>query len=153
MANKELTIKLCELIAPVVATLGYELWGCELQGLGKHTLLRVYLDAAQGITVADCEKVSKQISAILDVEDLIMGPYDLEVSSPGLDRALFKREHYQRFIGSKVHIKLHMPLHGQRNYGGIISAVSDNEVTITADNKEIVLAIADIEKANIVPEF
>ena len=97
--------QLDELIRPAVVALGYELWACEYIPQGKYSLLRIYIDSEQGITLDDCEKVSGQISAILDVEDPIHGQYTLEVSSPGLDRPLYTAEHYQRYIGQMIKLK------------------------------------------------
>lgn len=148
-----LTSKVVGLITPLVEALGYELWGCELKGLGKHTLLRVYIDSEHGVTLDDCAKVSTQISGILDVEELITEKYDLEVSSPGMDRQLFKVEHYARFIGNKVRIKLFAPHHGRRNYVGEIKAVTASEVSIVIDEVVVIFPIANIEKANLVLEF
>ena len=151
--DKSLTAKLYELITPFVDALGYELWGCEIKGLGRHTLLRIYIDSATGVTLDDCAKISNQISGILDVEDLIMGKYDLEVSSPGIDRPLFRAEHYKKFIGDQVHIKLYALHKGRRNFVGEIKTVTENEVSILVDDEIYVLPIINIEKANIIAKF
>jgi ribosome maturation factor RimP len=151
--EKSLTAKVCELITPVVEALGYQLWGCELKGLGKHTLLRIYIDSETGVSLDDCAKVSNQISGVLDVEDLIMGRYDLEVSSPGIDRPLFKAEHYRRFIGYTVRIKLYAAQNGQRNFMGEIKDVTEDEVTIIVDDRMMVFPIRNIEKAKVVPKI
>jgi ribosome maturation factor RimP len=151
--ERRLTSKVCELIAPVVEALGYELWGCEIAGLGRHTILRVYIDSEHGITLDDCSRVSNQISGILDVEDVIVGTYDLEVSSPGLERLLFKEEHYRRFIGTNVQIKLLVPKNGRRNYTGKIKGVAENEVELLVDNAVVKLPIDNIARAKILPEF
>jgi len=151
--EKSLTAKVCELITPVVDALGYQLWGCELTGLGKHTLLRIYIDSDTGVNLDDCAKVSNQISGILDVEGIVMGKYDLEVSSPGMDRPLFKAEHYRRFIGETVRIKLYAAQNGQRNFVGEIKVVTEDEVTILVDDKMIEFPIRNIEKAKVVPKF
>jgi ribosome maturation factor RimP len=151
--RKELIVKINELISPILEILGYELWGCELKGLGGQTILRIYIDSEQGVTLEDCGKVSNQLSGVLDVEDLIDGRYDLEVSSPGLDRILFKEEHYEKFIGSIVQIKLRVAINGRRNYKGVIKSVADGIVNVLVDDKSFALPIADVEQAKIVQKF
>ena len=153
MGNRILTTKICELIAPIIAAFGYELWGCELQGFGKHTILRVYIDSETGVTLDDCGRVSSQISGILDVENLIQGKYDLEVSSPGIDRPLFKKDHFRKFIGSQVRIKLREPMNKKRNYRGEIKAVELDKVYILVDDEEVVIPIENINRAKIAPKF
>ncbi|MCK4609006.1 MAG: ribosome maturation factor RimP [Gammaproteobacteria bacterium] len=149
--DKRLTSKICELVTPVAAELGCELWGCELVGLDKHKILRIYIDSEAGVTLDDCARVSHQVSGVLDVEDLITGNYDLEVSSPGIDRLLFKEEHYQKFIGSYVRIKLLASQDDERrNYKGQITAVANNEVILLVDDATVVLPITNIEKAKLV---
>lgn len=147
------SVALQALIAPAISALGYELLGCMYFLQGHEALLRVYIDSEQGITVDDCQQASRQISAVLDVEDPITGEYTLEVSSPGLDRPLFTREHYQRFIGRSVRIHLRAPHNGRRNFKGIMTAVVDDTVVVCVDEKEFTLSILDVEKANLVPEF
>ena len=107
-----------ELIDTTIQALGVELWGVELLQQGKYSLLRIYIEREEGVTIEDCEKVSRQISALLDVEDPIAGEYTLEVSSPGMDRPLFTIEQYSQFIGSEVELKLRRPLDGRRKFKG-----------------------------------
>ena len=83
-------------LASIVEALGYEFVGSEIVGQGKHAVLRIYIDSENGITIDDCSKVSYQVSAMLDVEDPIRGEYDLEVSSPGIDRPLFELSHFKK---------------------------------------------------------
>jgi len=142
------------LLEPTVSAMGYELLGVEYIAQGKHSRLRVYIDAPAGIGLEDCETVSHQVSGVLDVDDPIRGQYSLEVSSPGLDRPLFQPDHFARFVGQKVKLRLHQPRNGQRNFHGRIGAVEGNEVYISMDDgTQLVLSIEDIEKANLVPEF
>ncbi len=115
--------------------------------------MRVFIDSPQGVTVEDCTAVSRQISAILDVENPIHGQYDLEVSSPGLDRPLVTPAHYQRFLGKRARIKLRQPLDGRRNFAGELLAIEDDTVTIMVDGETFALVLSNIEKANLVPEF
>ncbi|WP_455209032.1 ribosome maturation factor RimP [Kaarinaea lacus] len=141
------------LIEPAVAALGYELVGMEQLSQGRHSLLRIYIDSGDGITLDDCERVSHQVSGILDVEDVIHGHYSLEVSSPGLDRPLFSMDHFQRFIGKQAKIRLTTPLDGRRKFNGVIRAAGDNLVVLEVDTQEIELPFSAIEKANLVPEI
>ncbi len=144
--------QLNEMFGPVVAGMGYEFVGLEYLSGASPAILRFYIDHEQGITVDDCAAVSRQISAVLDVEDPITGEYTLEVSSPGLDRPLFIAEHYQQFMGEKVKCKLRMPLDGRRNFTGKLLEADDEKITLSIDNDEFELFIDDIEKANLVPQ-
>jgi len=140
------------LFAPVVEGLGYEFVGLEYFSGSSPAVLRFYIDHEKGITVDDCAAVSRQISAVLDVEDPIAGEYTLEVSSPGMDRPLFIAAHYQQFIGDKIKCKLRMPQDGRRNFTGELLEASDEKIVLSVDNDEFELFIEDIEKANIVPQ-
>lgn len=152
MASKRELLE--ELLAPVVESLGCELWGIEYQTHGRNALLRIYIDAEDGVTVEDCEKVSRQASAVLDVEDPITGNYTLEVSSPGLDRPLYTLEQYQRYVGAQVEMRLRMPLEGQRKWRGLLAGVEGDEVVLRIDSEnEYLLPIDSIERANVIPQF
>ena len=141
---------LTALFEPVVESMGYELVGVEFHGSEHHGVLRVYIDSANGITVDDCAAVSHQISALLDVEDPIAQAYDLEVSSPGINRPLFKRSDYERFSGEKAKIKLAVALDGRRNFSGVLQGVDDeNCVVIDVDNEVFKLPLQNIAKANL----
>lgn len=134
--------------------MGYELVGVEYQLNGNHGTLRVYIDREQGVNLDDCAEISHQVSAILDVEDPIQQAYDLEISSPGLDRPLFKLADYQRFAGQMVKIKLLSGLDGRRNFKGMILAVNESsEVLVEVDGTEFRLPFADIAKANLVADL
>nr|MBO2510156.1 ribosome maturation factor RimP [Gammaproteobacteria bacterium] len=141
------------LLAPVVEALGYECWGIEFLSQGRHSLLRVYIDKPDGILVDDCEVVSRQISGVLDVEDPISSEYTLEVSSPGMDRPLFKLEQFARHAGEQVKIRLRIPFEGRRNFQGLLRGVEEQDVVVLVDDHEYLLPIDSIDKANIVPRF
>ena len=141
------------LLAPVIEALGYQCWGLEFLSQGRHSLLRIYIDHADGILVEDCEKVSRQISGVLDVEDPISNEYTLEVSSPGMDRPLFTLEQFAKHAGELVKIKLRSPYEGRRNFQGPLRGVEDQDVVVLVDEHEYLLPIDLIEKANIVPRF
>ena len=143
-----------ELIAPVVASLGCELWGLEYMAQGKHrSLLRIYIDKESGIGVEDCEKVSRQTSSVLDVEDPISGEYVLEVSSPGMDRPLFKLEQYAQSAGETVSVRLRIAFDGRRNFKGLLKGIEGDEVVVEVDAEEYLLPFELIDKANIIPRF
>ena len=147
--------KIKALIDPVIIDMGYELVGIEYIASGKHSILRVYIDSDNGIGLDDCETVSRQISAIFDVEDPITDQYNLEVSSPGVERPLFHIGHYQRFLGHDVKLRLVRPIDGQRKFNGAIGSVSetDNSVELVTELGPVTLDIELIEKANLVAHF
>ncbi|MEC9223475.1 MAG: ribosome maturation factor RimP [Pseudomonadota bacterium] len=139
-----------ELIEPTVLAMELQLWGIDLSQRGKYSILRIYIEREEGVTITDCEKVSRQVSAILDMEDPIAGEYTLEVSSPGLDRPLFTSEQFGRFIGSAVKVRLHHPVDGRRKLNGSIENVSGDEIVLSVDGEGFRLQHTDIEKANVV---
>ncbi|MBU2710585.1 ribosome maturation factor RimP [Zooshikella harenae] len=151
MASKHQTLE--QLIVPTIEALGFVVWGIELFSQGKHSKLQVFIDSPKGINLDDCEKVSRQISSILDVEDPISGEYTLEVSSPGMDRPLFTLAHYEAFKGHKVQLKLRSPYEGRRKFKGVITGVENDEVVVQVEDHEYLFAIDLIEKANIIPQF
>jgi len=140
-----------DLIRPTVSALGVELWGVEHIVQGRFSVLRVYIDkGGDGITIEDCEKVSRQISGIFDVEDPIAGEYTLEVSSPGMDRPLFELSQFERYVGSVVTVRLRAPLEGRRKFKGVIQKVEADTVCLLVDDKEYMLPASTIDKANLV---
>lgn len=143
--------EMIRLLEPTVEQLGYELADLELRLGGRDGLIRVFIDKPDGVGLEDCEIVSHQISAVLDVEDPLPGHYLLEVSSPGLDRRLTKLEHYQRFIGEELRIKLRFPLEGRRNYRGVLRAADKENIEVEVDGELHRLPIATIESARLVP--
>ena len=138
-----------QLIKPTLESMGYELWGCEYLAQGKHSLLRVYIDKADGIGIEDCEKTSRQVSAILDVEDPISGNYSLEVSSPGIPRPLFHSSQYQRYVGMEAQIKLFKPVNAMRKFVGTIVSVDEQTLVLSIDNKQQDFLFSNIVKANL----
>lgn len=141
-------------LTSVVETLGYEWVGMEFHPRANNALLRVYIDHSAGITLDDCQRVSHQISGVLDVEDPIAGKYTLEISSPGLDRPLFEAAHFQRFTGAQVRLQLSALLQGRRKLIGCLQGISGNEVLIIdGDGKEWRVPLEQIDKARLVPQF
>ncbi len=144
---------LIELIEPIVQALDCELWGIEMLSQGRHSLLRIYIEKPDGVGVEDCEKVSRQVSSLMDVEDPIAGHYTLEVSSPGMDRPLYKLSHYQQFVGEQVAIKLSRTFENRKKLRGLLKAVEGDEVVVQIEDEEFVLPIEWIDKANVIPNF
>ncbi|GAA3588729.1 MULTISPECIES: ribosome maturation factor RimP [Marinobacter] len=146
--------KLEEMLRPVVEGLGYEFWGMEYRSRGPQPMLRLFIDDAEnGIGVDDCEKVSRQVSGVLDVEDPIQSEYTLEVSSPGMDRPLFRLEQYQAYAGHKVQIRLRMAFEGRRKFQGLLKGTEGGDVVVIVDDHEYLLPFDSIERANIIPVF
>ncbi|VAW53216.1 Bacterial ribosome SSU maturation protein RimP [hydrothermal vent metagenome] len=151
---------LWELFEPVINGMGFDLIEIEHFPNPKHGVLRLFIDKpldsngeTSGVVIEDCSAVSRQISALIDVEDPINGKFNLEVSSPGLDRPLRRLQDFQRFTGSLVKLKTVMPMEGQRNFKGRLLEASENSVTIETDEEEISLPMSAIDKARIVPEY
>ena len=152
MATKEETLK--AMIAPVVEALGCEFWGLEYLSSGRSALLRIYIDRdEQGVTVEDCEKVSRQVSSLMDVEDPIRGEYTLEVSSPGLERPLYTLEQFQRYVGEEVAVKLRFPYEGRRKFKGRLNGVEGEDILLVVEDHEYLFPVDSVEKANVVPRF
>lgn len=147
--------QLHDILESALESVGYELVGFEWLRQGKYSLLRVYIDSPEGVSLDQITEASRQISAVLDVEDPISGKYNLEVSSPGLNRPLFKQEHYERFVGQGVKLRLRQPIDNQRNITGRLTSVDGNTIVVKAMDvdKEWQLSINDIEKANLIAEL
>lgn len=141
-----------KLLEPVVEGLGFQLYGIEYFG-GNTKTLRIYIDHDNGIGIKDCERVSKQISSLLDVEDVVKDKYVLEVSSPGLDRPLLKHQHYVRYVGCELTLKLSSPVNERKRYKGTIEKVEQEDVTINVDGEPVIIPFHFIFKAKLVPEY
>ncbi|MDX1735697.1 MAG: ribosome maturation factor RimP [Halioglobus sp.] len=139
------------LLRPTVEALGFDLWGVEYLSQGRHTLLRIYIDSARGVTVDDCAAVSEQVSGVLDVEDPISGEYTLEVSSPGVDRLLFTPEQFGRYAGEIVELRLRSPFEGRRKFKGVLKGLEGEDVVVQVDDHEYLLPHGTIEKARVQP--
>ena len=140
------------LLEPAVTALGFELVGVEFIR-AKQGVLRVYIDREQGITVEDCRKVSHQVSGILDVEDPIRGQYALEVSSPGLDRPLYRASDFARFAGHEISVQLTAAVNGRRKFQGTLMGLRDDQVVVRMGEEELVMALDEIDRARLVPDF
>ncbi|MGJ8691277.1 MAG: ribosome maturation factor RimP [Thalassotalea sp.] len=145
--------QLTDMLRPAVEETGKELVGIEFVGAGKHSVLRIFIDHADGINVDDCAEVSRQVGAILDVEDPISSEYSLEVSSPGLDRPLFDKAHYEAVVGETIDVKLGVPLNGRRKFKGILERIENDTLYVNVDGEAYPLVISNIDKANLVYNF
>ncbi len=145
--------KLTSLLRPLVEDLGYEFVGMEQSSNPKNPVLAIYIDSEAGIAVQDCARVSREVAAILDVEDPIPGQYQLEVSSPGLDRPLFTLEQFQQFSGEVAKISLYAPEAGRRKFKGKILGTIDGQVRMEQDGVEVTLDLGNIAKARLVPDY
>ncbi len=138
------------MLRPAVEETGKELLGVEFISAGNHSVLRLFIDHENGIDVDDCAEVSRQVGAILDVEDPISSEYSLEVSSPGLDRPLFDKAHFEAVVDETVEVKISMPLNGRRKFKGKLIAVENDSLIVMVDNEEYELVISNIDKAHLV---
>ncbi|GHE78795.1 ribosome maturation factor RimP [Thalassotalea profundi] len=145
--------KLTEMLRPAVEEVGKELLGIEFVSAGKHSILRIFIDHENGINVDDCAEVSRQVGAILDVEDPISSEYSLEVSSPGLDRPLFDLPHFQEVVGETINVKISMPLNGRRKFKGKLVSIENDTLIVNVDGEDYELIFSNIDKANLVPNF
>lgn len=145
--------KLTDMLRPAVEEVGKELLGCEFISAGNHSVLRLFIDHENGIEVDDCAEVSRQVGAILDVEDPISTEYNLEVSSPGLDRPLFEMSHFQAVIGETINLRLSMPLNGRRKFKGKLTAIENDTLIVALDGEEYELIFSNVDKANLVYNF
>ena len=145
--------KLTDLLKPAVEETGKTLLGVEYLSAGNNSVLRLFIDHENGIDVDDCAEVSRQVGAILDVEDPISCEYSLEVSSPGVDRPLFELAHFQAVIGETVNVKLSMPLNGRRKFKGPLLAIENDSLIVEVDGIDYELAVNNIDKANLVAKL
>jgi ribosome maturation factor RimP len=143
--------RLIALIEPLLARLGYELVELEYASGRSHGVVRIFIDKPEGIAVEDCETVSRETSALFDVEDPIPNAYTLEVSSPGFDRVLRTRPHFELFMGERVFVELKVPREGRKRYTGLLRAVVDAGVEIEVDQQLVNVPFAEISKARLAP--
>jgi ribosome maturation factor RimP len=144
-----------QLLDPILESMGLSLWDLEFHKQGPQWLLRIFIDRESGgVTLSDCETVSRDLSAALDVEDIILHAYTLEVSSPGLDRTLSKPEHFVRFTGSMVRMKTYQPINGQKVFRGRLLGLVDDTVKVELDTGAVLeIPLTGITKASLEVEF
>ena len=151
--REEILEKVRQIAAPLAAQDGMELVDVELAGAGGRQVLRLFIDKAGGVSLDDCSSVSRSVSAALDVEDPVDGAYELEVSSPGLDRPLRTPEHFAKFKGSRVRVKTYAPVVDRKTFVGVLKDYVDGEVVVDVDGREFRIPHAQIAKANVDPDF
>jgi ribosome maturation factor RimP len=139
------------MLESTVKAMGFELWGIEHLSQGRHSVLRVYIERDSGLTADDCAAVSTQISGILDVEDPITGEYTLEVSSPGLDRRLFRLDQFSGYVGEIVDVHLRSPFDGRRKFKGVLTGVEGTDIVVQIEDHEYLLPHDAIDKARVEP--
>jgi len=144
--------RLIALIEPLVGRLGYELVELEQSSGRGSAVVRLFIDSPQGVGLADCERVSREVSALLDVEDPIPTAYTLEVSSPGLDRVLRTQAHFSRFVGSRVFVELAAPRDGRRRYTGQLLSADEAGIELEVDGQRVPVSFAEIGKARLTGE-
>jgi len=139
-----------QLVEAPIESLGYMLVGIEYIKNGHETVLRIYIDSEQGISIEDCERVSHQVSGILEVEDPISSAYSLEVSSPGFDRPLFKPRDFERFTGAEAKISMKLPIQGRRNFKGVLHGFSEGNILVEVDGEVYELPLTKLSKARLI---
>ena len=142
--------RLQQLIEPGAQAIGVDLWGVEHHVKGRNVLLRVFIDKADGVSVEDCARVSRQISSVLEVEDPIAGEYTLEVSSPGTDRPLFTLSQYGQLAGLTVRLRLRTPFEGRKVFTGLLNGIDGDSVLLVANDEEYLFPFETIERGNVV---
>jgi len=141
--------RLIALIEPVLVRLGYELVELEYAAGRSQAVVRIFIDKPDGITVEDCERVSREVAALLDVDDPIPTAYTLEVSSPGFDRVLRTPAHFERFVGSRVFVELKVPRAGRKRYTGTLQAVNATGIELEVDKQKVEIPFDEIGKARL----
>ena len=142
------------MLQPVVESLGYEFWGLEyIQGRGATLRIFIDRDSDEGVSVDDCARVSHQVSGVLDVEDPIPGEYNLEVSSPGMDRPLFTLEQWGRYIGEDIQIRLLAPVAGKRRLTATLTAIDGDDVLLDVKGEALRVPFAQVDRATLVAKF
>jgi ribosome maturation factor RimP len=147
---------LMRLLEPPIEALTYELVDIEFAREGRGGVLRIFIDRSSGsdvaVTVDDCARVSHAVSQVLETQDPIKGHYTLEVSSPGFDRILRTRAHFERFVGQRVLVELKLPIEGRRRFIGVLKSVVDDTIVVEVDGKAHSLPFDRIQKARLRPE-
>jgi len=142
-----------QMIRPAVEAAGFEFWGLEYLSQGKHSVLRVFIEHDDGIDVDDCAEVSHQVSGVLDVEDPIKGVYNLEISSPGMDRPLFNEQQFAQYVGEVAELKLSFPINGRRKFKGTIEQVESGKIDLLVDGQSYEISCQQIDKAHLIAKY
>ncbi len=151
VAGKE--SRLSELLTPTIESLGFELWGLELLSPNRRPTLRIYIERENGVTVDDCALVSRHVSSVLDVEDPIQSEYTLEVSSPGIDRLVFKPRQYALYVGEPIEVRLRFPYEGRRKFRGWLMGLENDDVVVRVDDHDYLLPLSQVDRARVQPRL
>lgn len=151
MNRKEIEIE--TLLTAVVEIEDCGIWGVEYLAQGRYSKLKLFIDRDEGVSVEHCERVSRRVSDVLDVEEVLTGTYTLEVSSPGMDRILFKPEQYESCVGEQIEVRLNYPVDGTKRIVGVLVGVEDGEAIVRADEDEYLLPLENVQRARVVPRF
>ncbi len=149
----KITDLVADLAAPIVASAGCSLWDVEYSKEAGSWFLRVYIDKEGGISIDDCEAVSRPLSDLLDQSDPIEGSYTFEVSSAGADRVLKKPEHFARFQGDEVELKLYRPRDGRKDFVGLLRSYQDGDVTLEVNGAPMTFEKKEIALVRLYPRF
>lgn len=141
-----------EKLETLIGSMGYELVGCEMLPQGRQMVFRIYLDSDKGVAIDDCSKVSRQVSAMMDVEDAFQDRYLLEVSSPGVNRLLFTIEHYRKMVGKTVKVRLYLPIDERRQFTGVLQRIEGEDIYLLVEGMEgeVKFSFSAIEKGNVI---
>ncbi len=142
-----------ELLQTTVAMSGCAVWGVQVQSGRRRSRVRIFIDKPGGVSISDCERVSRDVGDVLDLEDVVECGYDLEVSSPGLDRVLFSTEQYANHVGETVEVRLSSPFAGRKRIVGQLAGIEHGQALVRVEDQEYVLPIDHIERAKVVPRF
>lgn len=151
MNRKETEIE--TLLTPAVEIEDCGIWGVEYLAQGKYSKLKLFIDRDEGVSVEHCERVSRRVSDVLDVEEVLTGTYTLEISSPGMDRILFKPEQYESCVGEQIEVRLNYPVDGTKRIVGVLVGVEDGEAIVRVDENEYLLPLENVQRARVVPRF
>lgn len=138
---------------PILEEMGYELVDVEYVSIYGRWILRLFVDKEGGVTIGDCARISEELGDLIDVKEIIRHEYNLEVSSPGLDRPLKKEKDLSRGLGKRVKIRMTTPLEGRRNFTGVLLRYGDGILHLDVDGQEVALPWPDVAKANLIYEF
>lgn len=155
MDKNEIHARVMEMVLPLCQARDLDVWGIDLLfgAGGRHRIVRIYLDSAQGVGIDECTEISRHLSVALDVEDIIPGAFTLEVSSPGLERQFFSLGQMAAYLGQTVRVRLDKGLDGRKNFKGRLVAIDPPAFTVNDANQDFILNWDDVTKANLVYEY
>lgn len=142
--------KIFAISEPLINSFGLNLWGVEVNSSARGPIITVFIDKEGGVSLEDCDKVSKELEGIFDVENIYDGRYVLEVSSPGLTRVLYKKTQYEKFIGERIKVKTKEKINSSQNFSGILKNVTEDGISlVTSEAQEVTISFTNIVKAKV----